>query len=134
MPQPSRAFRPVSTRGMPGIVAPITPPEASSTRARYHQLGAVKSRCGSLASSDPPAAERYTEALCELAGLAGLTPEECVAIGDGDNDTAMLAAAGMGIAMANGSANAKAAADRTGPDAEPHGVADLCRELWPEAF
>ena len=50
--------------------------------------------------------------LCELAGLAGLTPEECVAIGDGDNDTAMLAAAGMGIAMANGSANAKAAADR----------------------
>ena len=28
--------------------------------------------------------------LCELAGLAGLTPEECVAIGDGDNDTAML--------------------------------------------
>lgn len=37
--------------------------------------------------------------LCELAGLAGLTPEECVAIGDGDNDTAMLAAAGMGIAM-----------------------------------
>jgi len=46
----------------------------------------------------------------------------------------MLAAAGMGIAMANGSANAKAAADRTGPDAEPHGVADLCRELWPEAF
>ena len=48
--------------------------------------------------------------------------------------SAMLAAAGMGIAMANGSANAKAAADRTGPDAEPHGVADLCRELWPEAF
>ena len=47
---------------------------------------------------------------------------------------AMLAAAGLGIAMANGSANAKAAADRTGPDAEPHGVADLCRELWPEAF
>ena len=27
-----------------------------------------------------------------------------------------------------------AAADRTGPDAEPYGVADLCRELWPEAF
>ena len=54
-----------------------------------------------------------------------------MAIGDGDNDTAMLAAAGTGIAMANGSANAKAAADRTGPDAEPHGVADLCRELWP---
>ena len=72
--------------------------------------------------------------LCELAGLAGLTPEECVAMGDGDNDVPMLAAAGLGIAMENGSEAAKAAADRTGPDAAPHGVADLCRSLWPEAF
>ena len=34
----------------------------------------------------------------------------------------------------NGSAAAKAAADRIGPDAEPHGIAELCRTLWPEAF
>ena len=72
--------------------------------------------------------------LLELAGLAGLEPAECVAVGDGDNDAAMLKAAGLGIAMGSGSVAAKAAADRIGPDAEPHGIAELCRELWPEAF
>lgn len=72
--------------------------------------------------------------LCELARLAGLAPEECVAVGDGDNDVSMLQAAGLGIAMGNGSEAVKAVADRVGPDAEPWGVADLCRSLWPEAF
>ena len=70
----------------------------------------------------------------ELAKLAGIDPADCVAVGDGDNDVAMLKAAGLGIAMGSGSAAAKAAADRIGPDAEPHGIAELCRALWPEAF
>ena len=72
--------------------------------------------------------------LCELAQFAGLTPADCVAVGDGDNDVSMLKAAGLGISMANGSTAAKAAADRVGPDATPFGVAELCRSLWPEAF
>ena len=72
--------------------------------------------------------------LRELAKLAGIDPADCVAVGDGDNDVAMLKAAGLGIAMSSCSAAAKAAADRIGPDAEPHGIAELCRALWPEAF
>ena len=44
--------------GMPGIVAPITPPDFSCNRARYQKVGAVKPRCGSLAKSVPPEAER----------------------------------------------------------------------------
>ena len=72
--------------------------------------------------------------LRELAKLAGIDPADCVAVGDGDNDVAMLKAAGLGIAMGSGSAAAKAAADRIGPDAEPYGIAELCRALWPEAF
>ena len=71
--------------------------------------------------------------LRELAKLAGIDPADCVAVGDGDNDVAMLKAAGLGIAMGSGSAAAKAAADRIGPAAEPHGIAELCRALWPEA-
>ena len=64
----------------------------------------------------------------------GWTRDEAIAFGDGGNDVAMLEYAGIGVAMGNACDDAKAAADRTGPDAEPHGVADLCRELWPEAF
>lgn len=66
--------------------------------------------------------------------MTSIDPADCVAVGDGDNDVAMLKAAGLGIAMGSGSAAAKAAADRIGPDAEPHGIAELCRALWPEAF
>ena len=43
-------------------------------------------------------------------------------------------AAGLGVAMGNASAAAKAAAGQIGPDAAPCGVAQLCRQLWPEAF
>ena len=43
---------------MPGIVAPIMPPIESSIRARYQIVGAVNSKCGSLANIVPPAALR----------------------------------------------------------------------------
>lgn len=72
--------------------------------------------------------------LRELAALLGLDPADCVAVGDGDNDVPMLQAAGLGIAMGNASAAAKAAAAQVGPDAAPHGGADLCRALWPEVL
>ena len=48
--------------GTPGIVAPITPPEDSCSRARYHVAGAVNCRCGSFAISVDPVAERVSSA------------------------------------------------------------------------
>ena len=72
--------------------------------------------------------------LSDLCEKMGLTLTDAVAAGDSANDVGMLKAAGLGIAMGSGSAAAKAAADRIGPDAEPHGIAELCRALWPEAF
>ena len=60
-------MRPVSTAGTPGMVPPITPPEASSIRARYHSDGAVSATCGSFASSGAPAAVRSGAAAKALA-------------------------------------------------------------------
>ena len=62
------------------------------------------------------------------------TGAACVAVGDGDNDAGMLALAGLGVCVENGSPAAQQAADRTCPPAASCGVADLCRQLWPQAF
>jgi phosphoglycolate phosphatase (TIGR01487 family) len=56
--------------------------------------------CGKL-----PALKQVLEPL-------GLTPRDCVILGDGDNDVAMLRAAGFGVSFASASARARAAADR----------------------
>ena len=58
MPQPIVPLRPARTTGIPGIVPPITPPDSSSSRARYQIAGAVNPKCGSLARIVPPVAER----------------------------------------------------------------------------
>lgn len=71
-------------------------------------------------------------ALEQLTARLGLTPADCVAMGDGENDADMLRAAGYSVAMASGSKAAMDAATIIGPDAAPHGVADACRAIWPE--
>jgi len=40
----------------------------------------------------------------------GLTPRECVILGDGDNDVAMLRAAGFGVSFPSASPRARRAA------------------------
>lgn len=49
-------------------------------------------------------------ALARALAPLGLTPADCVVLGDGDNDVAMLRAAGFGISFPSGSPRARAAA------------------------
>ena len=50
-PQPRFFDRPTSIVGMPGIVAPITPPAFRFKRAKYHSDGAVSVVWGSFANN-----------------------------------------------------------------------------------
>ena len=71
-------------------------------------------------------------ALAELAGMYGLTVEECAAVGDSDNDMAMLRAARLPIAMGNASPTVKAAAKwvaGTNADDGVAGAIRYCMEL-----
>lgn len=49
-------------------------------------------------------------ALVRALRAVGLTPRDCVILGDGDNDAAMLRAAGFGVSFATGSPRARRAA------------------------
>ena len=46
-----------------------------------------------------------------LQSMAGISPDEIIAIGDGDNDAEMIKGCGYGIALGNASENAKRNAD-----------------------
>jgi phosphoglycolate phosphatase len=50
-------------------------------------------------------------ALLRALARRGLTPRDCVILGDGDNDVAMLRAAGFGVSFASASPRARRAAD-----------------------
>lgn len=90
----------------------------------YHALGCDIVRAG----------QDKAAGLQALLTHLGLSPADCVAVGDGVNDVGMLALAGQSYCMAGGHEAARAAASAPGPDAAPCGVAQLCRTLWPEAF
>ena len=81
-----------------------------------------------------PAGVDKGSALAELLAHWQIPTAACVAVGDSDNDAGMLRTAGLGVCVADGTPPALAAADRTCPPAAECGVAQLCRELWPEAF
>jgi Cof subfamily protein (haloacid dehalogenase superfamily) len=60
-----------------------------------------------------------------VAELAGFTPEETVACGDGENDRELLDWAGYGVAVANAHPDVLARADLVVPAVEEEGVAAL---------
>ena len=59
----------------------------------------------------------------------GLTPEECVAFGDGGNDVDMFGAVGTSVAMGNGGADARAAATYVTDDVDTDGIWNACVRL-----
>lgn len=60
----------------------------------------------------------------------GLTPEQCVAFGDGGNDLEMLAYCGRSFAMENAPDNVKAVAKATCPSNEDQGVLTTLEQLF----
>ena len=61
----------------------------------------------------------------------GITPEQCVAFGDGGNDLEMLKYCGRGYAMENAPDNVKKAADYICPSNNQDGVLVTLDELFP---
>jgi len=61
--------------------------------------------------------------LVSLCETLGVSPSECIAVGDGDNDLPMFRAAGLGVAMGNAAEHVKTAADRVVADLDHGGCA-----------
>ena len=70
-----------------------------------------------------PAGADKGRALALIAGLYGVPPEQCAAVGDSDNDLAALRAAGLAIAMGNAPQNVKDIAGRIAPSNAGEGAA-----------
>src|SRR5271167_2452590 len=65
-PQAIRSFCPSSTIGAPGMVTPLNDPPGVTMRARYQRIGALRSRCGSLARIGLPVVVRAPETTHQL--------------------------------------------------------------------
>ena len=59
----------------------------------------------------------------------GLTPEECMAFGDGGNDIPIIEYAGIGVAMGNATPDVKAAADYITDSVDDDGVISALRHF-----
>lgn len=108
---------------------------AEQFRQKYGHLGLRFLFYGSSEGCDILTAEqdksRGLEAVC---AAMGIDPAQAVAMGDGSNDCGILQRAGLGVCVAGGDPRAQQAADRLGPAAADFAVAQVCRQVWPEAF
>lgn len=64
-----------------------------------------------------------------LCGLLGISPKQCIAVGDADNDLPMFRASGLGIAMGNAAEHIKTAAGLVVADLDHGGCAQAIRML-----
>ena len=68
-------------------------------------------------------------AVRDLAKIWGITPKECIAIGDEGNDVAMFKVAGLGVAMINADEKVRAEADLvTAKTNDQSGVAEIIKQ------
>lgn len=86
---------------------------------------------------------RWCDGFCDVipagggksAGIAatierfGLTPEECIAFGDGGNDIPMFGRVGVSVAMGNADEDVKAAANYVTDDVDEDGVRNACEHF-----
>lgn len=102
-----------------------TSPEARErTRRRLERSGFEMAESNRAVLEISPPGVNKGSALLRLCALAGVSPEESIAVGDADNDLPMLRAAGLGIAMGNAAPAVKAAAGAVVADCDHDG----CRE------
>lgn len=110
-------------------------PLAAQFQEKYGYLGLRFLYYGNSEGCDILTAEqdkaRGLETVC---AAMGIDPAQAVSVGDGSNDCGILKRAGLGVCMTGGDPRAARAADRLCPPAAEFGVAQLCKELWPEAF
>lgn len=62
--------------------------------------------------------------LRELCGILGISPDECIAVGDSYNDLEMLRTAGLPLAMGNANESARSLARAVLPDCDHDGCAE----------
>lgn len=68
-------------------------------------------------------------ALLQMAAHIGISPDECIAFGDGGNDISILRAAGIGVAMGNANAEVQAAADYVTTSVDEDGILNAFRHF-----
>lgn len=69
---------------------------------------------------------RGIDKVCEAMGIS---PEECMAFGDGGNDVEMLRHVGLGVAMGNAEEDVKKEADEVCPSVDEDGIAWMVDKL-----
>lgn len=69
-----------------------------------------------------------------MAAHFGISPDECMAVGDGMNDRLMLEAAGVAVAMGNAAPALKDMADFVTADCDEDGIAVALGRYFPDLF
>ena len=108
------------------------PEERLRTRAQLASLDIEKNYSETCSLECSAHGVNKGSGLLRLCDSLGLSPEQCVAVGDAENDIPMFRVAGLAIAMGNADEQIKTAADRVVSDLDHGGCAQAIRMLLSE--